>query len=152
MWGNSQEKTFEEVKCLLQSSTVLVHFDDKLPQIILSCDASPYGVRAVLSHRMVIGDERPICFASRTLTAAKQKYSQLDKEAPAIVFGVKKHHQYPYGRRFELKTDHKPLTHIFSVSKARPTMAFGRIQRWALTLGAYSYTYPVPKGRRELQC
>ena len=144
-WGNSQEKAFETVKHLLKSSRVLVHFDDKLP-IILSCDASPYGVGAVLSHRMANGDERPICFASRTLTAAECKYSQLDKEALAIVFGVKKHHQYLYGRRFELKTDHKPLTHIFSESKATPTMASGRIQRWALTLGAYSYTIQYRKG------
>ena len=74
-----------------------MHFDDKLP-IIFSCDASPYGVGAVLSHRMANGDERPICFASRTLTAAERKYSQLDKEALVIVFGVKKHHQYLYGR------------------------------------------------------
>ena len=79
-WDNSQEKAFEEVKKLLLSSRVLVHFDDKLP-LILSCDASPYGVGAVLSHRMATGDERPICFASRTLTAAECKYSQLDKEA-----------------------------------------------------------------------
>ena len=147
--GQQLRKAFEEAKCLLQSSRVLVHFDDKLP-LILSCDASPYGVEAVLSHRMVNGDERPICFASRTLTAAERKYSQLDKEALVIVFGVKKHHQYLYGRRFELKTDHKPLTHIFSVSKATPTMAYGRIQRWALTLGAYSYTIQYRKG--ELQC
>ena len=118
-WGNSQEKVFKTVKHLLKSSRVLVHFDDKLP-IILSCDASPYGVGAVLSHRMANGDEGPICFASRTLTAAESKYSQLDKEALAIVFGVKNHHQYLYGRQFELKTDHKLLTHIFSESKATP--------------------------------
>ena len=127
---------------------MLVHFDDKLP-LILSCDASPYGVGAVLSHRVANGDERPICFASRTLTAAERKYSQLDKEALAIVFGVKKHHQYLYGRRFELKTNHKPLTHIFSKSKATPTMASGRIQRWALILGAYSYTIQYRKGEEN---
>ena len=62
------------------------------------------------------------------------------------MFGVKKHHQYLYGRRFEVKTDHKPLAHIFSESKATPTMASGRIQRWALTLGAYSYTIQYWKG------
>ena len=51
-------------------------------------DASPYGVGAVLSH-VVDGDkERPIAYASHSLSAAERKYSQLDKEALAIVFGV----------------------------------------------------------------
>ena len=77
------------MKDLLQSSRVPVHFNDKLP-LILSCDASPYGVGAVLAHKMDNGDEKPVCFTSRTLTAAEQKYSQLDKEALTIVFGVKK--------------------------------------------------------------
>ena len=65
------------------------------------------------------------------------------------MFGVKKHHQYLYGRGFELKTDHKPLIHIFSESKATPTMASGRIQRWALTLGAYSYNIQYRKGEEN---
>ena len=68
-----------------------MHFDDALP-LILSCDASPYGVGAVLSHLMPNGDERPISFASRTLTETEKKYSQLEKEALAIIFGVRKFH------------------------------------------------------------
>ena len=111
-WGGKQDKAFRKVKKLLLSSEVLVHFDDHLP-VILSCDASPYGVGAVLSHKMPDGTERPIAFASRSLTQAEQNYSQLDKEALAIIFGVKKYHQYVYGREFTLKTDHQPLTHIF---------------------------------------
>lgn len=47
-----------------------------------------YGVEAVLSHRMDDNSERPIAYASRTLTAAERNYSQLDKEALAILFGV----------------------------------------------------------------
>lgn len=68
---------------------------------------------AVLSHKMPSGEEKPVGFMSRTLTPTERKYSQLDKEALAIVFGVKRFHAYLYGRHFELKTDHKPLTHIF---------------------------------------
>lgn len=92
----------------LKSSRVLVYFDDKLP-LILSVDASPYGVGVVLSHKFPNGDEKPICFASRTLTPVKRKYSQMDKEALAILFGMKKYHQYLYRRHFELQTDHQPL-------------------------------------------
>ena len=151
-WGPDEEAAFSHVKDLLRSSQVLVHFDDKLP-LVLSCDASPYGLGAVLSHRMENGDERPICYVSRTLTDAEKRYSQLDKEALAIIFGVKKYHHYLYGRKFELKTDHKPLTHIFSETKAIPTMASGRIQRWALTLSAYSSVYYQLQGRqRKCKC
>ena len=96
---------------------------------------------------MTNGDERPVGFASRTLTVAEQKYSQLDKEALALVFGIKKYHQYLCDRHFELKTDHKPFTHIFDESRPIPTMASGRIQRWALTLGAYSYTIQFKQGK-----
>ena len=108
-WGQKQREAFKHVKNLLQSGRVLVHFDDRLP-LVLSCDASPYGLGAVLAHRMPDGSERPVGFASRTLAKAERNYSQLDKEALAIIFAIKRYHQYLYGRHFEIKTDHKPLT------------------------------------------
>ena len=148
-WGKEQEKSFREIKDLLKSSRVLIHFDDKLP-LTLSCDASPYGVGAVLAHRLSNGEERPIGFASRTLTVAEKKYSQLEKEALAIVFGVRKFHQYLYGRLFELKTDHKPLTYIFNERKGIPVLSSGRIQRWALALGAYCYTITYKDGKSNV--
>ena len=86
-------------------------------------------------------------FVPRTLTKAESNYSHLDKEALAIIFGVKKYHQYIYGRQFEMKTDHTPLTHIFSEEKGVPTMASGRIQRWALILGGYNYSIRYKPGK-----
>ena len=99
-WGSEQAKAFKDVKELLLSSRVLVHFDDSL-LLILSTVASPYGVGAVLSHLMPNEDERPISFASRTLTETEKMYSQLEKEALAITYGVRKFHQYLYERKFE---------------------------------------------------
>ena len=101
----------------------------------------------MLSHRMPSGEEKPIGFASRTLTKAETNYAHLDKEALLIIFGVKRYHQYLHGRQFVIKTDHKPLTHIFSESRNVPTMASGRIQRWALTLGGYDYTIEFKEGK-----
>ena len=146
VWGKAQKAAFMGVKELLQSAELLVHFDPE-QQLILACDASSYGLGAVLSHRMQDGSERPIAFASRTLAPAEKKYSQLDKEALSIIFGVKRFHQYLYGRQFVIHSDHKPLMYIFDESKAVPLMASARIQRWALTLSAYTYTIQYKAGR-----
>ena len=93
------------------------------------------------------GSEHPICFAFRSLTPAEKKYSQLDKEALAIVFGFTRFHQYLYGRNFTLLTDHKPLVHLFNPTRSIPQMAASRIQRWNLTLSAYSYTIRFKPGK-----
>jgi hypothetical protein len=85
------------------------------------------------------GEERPIAFASRTLHQNEQNYAQLEKEALAIIFGVTKFHQYLYGRKFNLITDHQPLLKILGPYEGVPTLAAARLQRWALILSAYQY-------------
>ena len=64
-WGPEQVSTFESAKQQLVSLPLLIHFDPEKP-LVLSCDASPYGIGAVLSHT-VDGSEQPVAFASRTL-------------------------------------------------------------------------------------
>jgi hypothetical protein len=144
-WGTEQDRAFTRSKDLLQAATVLVHYDPK-KEIVLSCDASPYGIGAVLGHRFEDGSERPISFASRTLGPAERNYSQLEKEALAIVWGVKKFHAYLYGQNFTVYNDHKPLETLLSEKKPIPALASGRLQRWALTLSAYQYTLRYKPG------
>ncbi|XP_026112921.1 uncharacterized protein K02A2.6-like [Carassius auratus] len=85
------------------------------------------------------GDEHPIAYASRTLSPAEKKYSQIEKEALSVIYGVKKFHQYLWGRSFNLITDHRPLVTLFGEHKHFPMMAAARIQRWAIILSAYDY-------------
>ena len=132
-WGTEQQIAFDSAKSALTSDCLLVHYDpDK--ELILACDASPYGVGAVLSHRLPDGSDQPISFASRSLASAERKYSQLDKEALAIVFGIKRFHQYLFGRSFTILSDHKPLQHLFAETKGIPVLASARIQRASLFL------------------
>ncbi|XP_049524460.1 uncharacterized protein K02A2.6-like [Dermacentor silvarum] len=145
-WKKEQEVAFQRSQELIAKAPVLVHFDPDKP-VGLTVDASPYGVGAVLAHRDKDGQERPVSFASRRLLAAEQRYSQLDKEGLALMFGVERFHQYLWGREFEAITDHKPLLGLLGPDKAVPVQASPRVVRWALRLAAYNYRLVYRPGK-----
>nr|XP_037289927.1 uncharacterized protein K02A2.6-like [Rhipicephalus microplus] len=148
VWGRQQQNAFEAAKQAVKNAKLLVHFDPS-KSIRLECDASAVGLGAVLSHR-VGGIDYPIAFRLRTLGKAEKNYSQLEKEALALVFGVTRFRDYLYGTHFELVTDYKPLTGLFSPDKGIPPMAAARIQRWALLLGGYRYSLTYRKGSENV--
>ena len=136
VWNDKQQVAFQRAKDALQSDALLTHYDPTKP-LVLACDASDYGVGAVLSHIVDGGKERPIAYISRTLSAAQKHYSQLEKEALAIIFAVKKFHCYLIGRHFTIESDHQPLKTLFGETSKIPNMASSRIVRWAVILLAY---------------
>lgn len=143
-WTEECSKIFNESKTWLCTGSLLTFYDSRLP-LRLTTDASARGVGAVISH-VIDGKEKPISFASKILSTAESSYSQLDREALGIVFGIKKFHRYLYGRHFELVCDNKPLTLIFGEKKAIPAMAAARLQRWAILLAAYDYSIVHKRG------
>lgn len=144
-WGDKQKESFNKIKLTIVSNNVLVHYNPE-GLLVVASDASPIGIGAVLSHILPDGSEKPIAFASRTLNESERNYSQLDKEALALVFSVKYFHQFIYGREFILRTDHKPLVSIFGEKKGIPVMAAHRLQRYAIFLSGYSYKVEYVKG------
>ncbi|CAC5375274.1 unnamed protein product [Mytilus coruscus] len=79
-WTKECQEAFDKVKDLVTSDMILTHFNPEL-SVTQACDASPYGLGAVISHRYPNGSDRPIAFASRSFAPAEKNYSQIDKEA-----------------------------------------------------------------------
>ena len=139
VWRSQQESVFKKVKELLLSDVTLAHFDKNLP-VGIAADASEVGIGAVLFHRYTDGTERPIFHISKTLSSTQRRYSQIHKEALSIIYAIQKFHQYLYGRRFILVTDHKPLLSLFNPTKGTPILAANHLARWALILQQYDYS------------
>ena len=76
---------------MILGARVLCHYDAKKP-LKLACDALAYDLGAVLLHQDG-QEERPIAFASRIMTTTGRNYSQVEREALAIIFGMKKFYQ-----------------------------------------------------------
>ncbi|XP_068150236.1 uncharacterized protein [Drosophila tropicalis] len=129
VWAHKHQDAFMNLKNLVTSQNVLMHFDSKLP-VSLTCDASPYGIGAVLSHKLQDGSEKPIAFYSRTLSKTERNYSQIDREAVGLIAGVKKFHNYLYGRL------------LTAVLLSRSTNCFGTTSDFpATTTRDYCYNY-----------
>lgn len=144
-WSTKAKKAFVQVKNALCAAGVLTQFDPNC-EPFLECHASSYGVGAALFHHTE-GEKRAVGFRSRTLTTAERKYSQIEREALALIFGVTRFRDYLLGREFTLVTDHQPLLGLLRHDRETPVMAAARIQRWALLLGAYKCKLQYKPGK-----
>ena len=139
MWGDSQEKAYMSLKKTLTSKPIL-----KLPTMdkpfILRTDASDTGIGAVLLQEHD-GKVFPVSYASKKLSDSERRYSVMERECLAIVWGIKRFMLYLYGKEFILQTDHQPLVYI-----DRTKFANDRIMRWAMFLQNYRFRIMSIKG------
>ncbi|XP_062540930.1 uncharacterized protein K02A2.6-like [Armigeres subalbatus] len=137
-WTADAEKAYLDLKEASISPQVLMQYDPTLP-LILETGASQTGLGAVLSHRLQNGLERPIAYASTALSNTEQRYPQIDKEALAIVWAVKRFFHYLYAKRFTFITDHKPLTQILHPEKSLPSLCISRMANYADYLAHFDF-------------
>ena len=123
-----------------------LHCYDMQQDLFLTTDASKDGLGFVLSHDR---DMRKIVkIGSTVLTQAQKNYSNIEREAAAIVEGVKYFHKFLVGRKFCLVTDHQPLLSIFSIDKAVSERISQRLQRWAMMLRSYDFSISYKRGEQ----
>lgn len=105
-WQHEQDEALKKLKAARVNAPVLKFYDPGR-QLVIQADASKDGLGACL-----IQEGHPIAYASRALRDAEQRYAQIEKELLAIVFAMKKFHQYVYGVSVQVQSDHKPLEAI----------------------------------------
>ena len=145
-WESEHEDAYQKILQALTSSPVINYFDTN-KETELSVDASPVGVSAILAQRdSSSSTPNVIAYASRALTSTERRYSQTEKEALAIVWGIEHFHLYIHGAQFTLYTDHKALEVIFSNPVSRPP---ARIERWLLRLQQYQFRVKYKQGSQN---
>ena len=149
VWEGCHQVAFDKCKMLASNSAMLTHFDPKKP-LVLTTDASPDGVGACLSHKVVGEDGKvklhPIAYASASLKPSEKGYSQIDREGLAIYWAIQHFRQYLWCQEFELHTDCSALVKIFGPKNDLGGCAVGRLNRYAAQLMEFNFTVKHIKG------
>ena len=136
-WTETHQQAFDRLKDDLTNPPVLKFFDAGEP-VVLSVDASKSGLGAAC-----LQDDASVAFASRALSDAETRYAQIEKELLAVVFACRKFHDFIYGRRVTIETDHKPL---ITIVKKPLHAAPARLQRMLFSFSGMTYSLST---RRE---
>ena len=115
VWGPAQAAAFQKLKFMLKNPPLLKipEFDDPNQPFVLCTDSSDFAYGAVLLQGSP-GSERPIAYASKSLTPTEIKKPIIEKELLAIHWAIKYFRPILYSRFFILETDHRPLVSLFS--------------------------------------
>ncbi len=115
---------------------------DPTKETELWVDASPVGTASVL-----IQENKIIAYSSKALSPVEQRYSQMEREALAIVTSIEHFHLYLFGKSFTLISDNNPLVSIFNNPKDKQPM---RLERWRLRLATYDFKVKYRAGKDNI--
>ena len=148
VWSRDKQAAFDKCKTLAGNSAMLAHFDPEKP-IVVTTDASPFGLGACLSHKVESNGKvklQPVAYASASLKPTEKGYAQIDREGLAIYWAMRYFRQYLWAQQFELHTDCSALVKIFGPKNDLGGCATGRLNRWAAQLMEYNFKVKHIKG------
>ena len=130
-WGPEHDRAFTEIKKEVSSLDVLRYFDLHV-ETVIETDVSLKGLGAVL-----LQDGQPVCYASKALTQTEHRYSNIEREALCVIWGLERFHYFIYGKSCTIHIDHKPLETIL---KKKLSDCPARLQRFVLRALKYDVT------------
>ena len=101
-------QAFEDIKSALSSRPCLAPVNHNAP-FIVTVDSSMTGHGAVLSQIGKDGIERPVAYASATLTDPEKRKPAFQREKEGIRFALRKFQAYLHGAQKLIRSDHLPL-------------------------------------------
>ena len=142
-WEPHHQQALDEIKQELCSSKLISYCDpEPTTPTILQCDASHTGIGAWLRQWDPQGNDYIVAMASRSLTEAESRYSNIERECLAVTYGVEKY--YLLGRSVTVETDLSPLEQIF---KKYINEAPSRLQRLLLRCLRFDVHVQYKQGR-----
>ena len=112
-------------------------------------NASPVGLGAILMQEQKDGERKPVAYISKTLTEVERRYSQIEREALAIVWAVERFNDYLYGISFTIVTDNKPLMSMLcpdskKISPREYNVCFGDYYNMNIVLSVWMESIILP--------
>uniref|UniRef100_A0A6G1SP10 RNA-directed DNA polymerase n=2 Tax=Aceria tosichella TaxID=561515 RepID=A0A6G1SP10_9ACAR len=142
VWTDEAQLAMEQLKLKLMSPPVLVHYD-QASEPTIRCDASGYGLGAVLMQRSDDPKKNGVVsYTSRTLSKSERNYATTHKECLAMVHAVKQWRYYLYGKQFIVITDHHALCWLMKTKDHN-----GQLARWSLILQEFTFTIQYESGK-----
>ena len=148
-WTDEHTAAFERAKDLLCQSggQVLKHYDPNRDLVLITDASSDNGMGFALVQ-FDSDNIRPrlIECGSRTLTGAEKNYSSMELEATGIVWALLKLRKYCYGRKVQVRTDHRGLESIHN-KQYLDMVINARVRRILTKVADYTFEVVYLPGR-----
>jgi len=142
VWGEEQQKSFDDLKQVLTNPPIL-RFPDNNREYFLETDASIQGISYILGQKDDEGRKYVISYGGRGLRPCERKWSVSEIECLALLTGIREYHVYLAGKPFSVFTDHLSLKYLQSLKIS----ANNRLARWALALQPYTFVINYKEGK-----